>query len=184
MTNELDRKSDYSINEQFTKRWSPRAFRDEEVPEELIFRTLEAARWAPSSMNIQPWRFIVARTKEDREKFHSFIMEGNRVWCENAPVLILFISEKKGGSHAFDTGISFGFFALQALENGLVTHPMGGFDKEKARDVLGIPDNYQLHAVVALGYQGDKASLSPELQERETPSTRRPLKESIHQGTF
>ncbi|CQR46215.1 FMN reductase [NAD(P)H] [Paraliobacillus sp. PM-2] len=184
MTIENNRKADFPIDDQFIQRWSPRAFLDKEVPEELLFSALEAARWAPSSMNIQPWRFIIARTKEDRERFHSFIMDGNRVWCEQAPVLILFISEKKGGAHTFDTGTAFGFFALQAMENGLVTHPMGGFDKEKAREVLDIPDHYQLHAVVALGYQGDKTTLTPELQERETPSTRRPLQASIHEGKF
>ncbi|MFB1052053.1 nitroreductase family protein [Paraliobacillus sp. JSM ZJ581] len=184
MTIKHNRKADFSIHEQFTKRWSPRAFLEKDVPDDLVFRALEAARWAPSSMNLQPWRFIIARTKDDRERFHSFIMDGNRVWSEKAPVLILFLSKKKGSSHTFDTGIAFGFFALQALENGLITHPMGGFNKEKARVVLEIPDEYQLHTVVALGYQGNKATLSSELQAREMPSTRHPLQDFIHEGKF
>ncbi|GAA5415792.1 malonic semialdehyde reductase RutE [Paraliobacillus ryukyuensis] len=184
MSVQNNRKPDFSIHDQFINRWSPRAFLDKEISEELLYSTLEAARWAPSSMNSQPWRFIIARTKEDRERFHSFILDGNRTWCEQAPVLILLISEKAAGAHTFDTGTAFGFLTLQALENGLATHPMGGFDKEKAREVLGIPNEYELHAVVALGYQGDKTTLTPTLQDREAPSPRRPLKESIFEGTF
>lgn len=184
MSIENNRKPDFPIHDQFINRWSPRAFLDKEVPEELLFSALEAARWAPSSRNIQPWRFIIARTKEDRAKFHSFIMDGNRIWCETAPAFVLFISEKDGGPHTFDTGTAFGYFTLQALENGLSTHPMGGFNKDKAREILGIPDKYELHTVVAVGYQGDKTTLTPELQEREVPSPRRSLQASVSEGTF
>ncbi len=184
MSNENSRKATYSIHPQFVNRWSPRSFLEKEVPEELIYSTLEAARWAPSSRNSQPWRFILARNDADRAKFHSFIMDANRTWCEQAPALILLLSEQIGGAHTFDAGTAWGYLALQAAENGLCTHAMGGFDKEKAREVLDIPVNYDLHAVIALGYRGEKTSLSAALQEGETPSPRRPLSESIYEGTF
>lgn len=178
------RKADYPIDPQFTDRWSPRSFSDKEVTEELIYSTLEAARWAPSSRNTQPWRFIIAQTQEERTKFHSFIMNGNRKWCEQAPVLLLLFSEQKGDSHTFDAGTAWGFLSLQAAKNGLITHAMGGFDKDKAHEVLGIPADYPVYAVIALGYQGEKAALSIELQELEAPSSRHPLHNSIYKGTF
>ncbi|WP_198663178.1 MULTISPECIES: nitroreductase family protein [Paraliobacillus] len=184
MSIENSRKADYPIHPQFVNRWSPRSFLDKEVPEELLYSTLEAARWAPSSGNSQPWRFIIARNDADRAKFHRFIMDGNRTWCEQAPVLILLLSDQTGGAHTFDAGTAWGYLALQAAENGLSTHAMGGFDKEKAREVLGIPATYDLHAVIALGYQGEKEALSAVLQERETPSPRRPLSETVYEGTF
>ncbi|MDL4838934.1 nitroreductase family protein [Aquibacillus rhizosphaerae] len=177
------RKADYDIDPIFINRWSPRSFLDKEVSEELLFSTLEAARWAPSSMNVQPWRFVIARTKEDRERFHSFIMDGNRTWCETAPAYILLISEAKG-PHAFDTGTAWGYLSLQAAQNGLITHAMGGFHKDKAREALNIPEEYALHAVIAIGYQGEKETLPEDIQKREQPSERRPLKESIYEGKF
>ncbi|WP_053218396.1 nitroreductase family protein [Virgibacillus senegalensis] len=184
------RKAGYDIDPLFINRWSPRSFLDKAVPDEILFSVFEAARWAPSALNIQPWRFVVARTKDDLEKFHSFILPGNLTWCEKAPVLTLIISEKtddkmgENAAHAFDTGAAWGYLSLQASLKGLVTHPMGGFDKEKARKVLNIPDKYALHAVVAIGYQGQKSALPVNLQEREQPSPRRPLDETIHEGSF
>ncbi|SDJ99569.1 nitroreductase family protein [Sediminibacillus albus] len=185
------RKAQYDIDPLFINRWSPRSFKaDKEVPEDVLLSIFEAARWAPSALNIQPWKFILARTKKDREKFNSFIMEGNRIWCEKAPVLALIISKKTNdkigdnATHAFDTGAAWGYLSLQASQKGLITHPMGGFDREKAREVLNIPEDYAIHAVVAIGYQGEKEALPEKLQEREQPSDRRPLQESIHEGTF
>ncbi|RCW77386.1 nitroreductase family protein [Saliterribacillus persicus] len=184
-TSEEIRKADYDVDEIFLKRWSPRSYEDKNVSEEDLFSVLEAARWAPSSMNKQPWRFIVARTKEDREKFHSFIMDANRVWCEKAPALVLIISdEEQGGTHAFDTGAAWGFMSLQAAKKGMITHAMGGFFKDQAKEALNIPDHFTLHAVVAVGYQADKSLLSDELQEREKPSDRKPLSETVMEGTY
>ncbi|MRH41275.1 nitroreductase family protein [Aquibacillus halophilus] len=177
------RQPDYDIDAIYLERWSPRSFLEKEVPEDLLMSLFEAARWAPSSMNNQPWRFIIARSKDEREKFHSFIMKGNRKWCEKAPVLALIISEKKG-PHAFDTGAAWGFLSLQAIRNGLITHPMGGFDKDQAREVLNIPEEFAIHAVVAIGYQGDKEALPEDIQEKEKISDRRPVEESIYEGTF
>ncbi len=178
------RQLDYDIDPIYIKRWSPRSFQEKEVPENVLMNIFEAARWAPSAMNIQPWRFIVARTKEDREKFHSFIMDGNRKWCEKAPVLTLIISDKQDYTHAFDTGAAWGYLSLQAAKEGLITHGMGGFYKDKAREVLNIPEEYDIQALVAIGYQDEKDTLPEELQAREKPSNRRPVQESIMEGTF
>lgn len=151
----------------------------------------EAARWAPSAANVQPWRFVVARTGVDREKFHSFIFDGNVAWCEKAPVLIAVVSkndsELLGGenpSHAFDTGAAWGYLALEAARKGLATHAMGGFDRAKAKEILNIPENYTAHAIVAIGYQGERDDLQQQLQEREKPSDRNEVDTFISEGTF
>lgn len=178
------RQPDHDIDPMFINRWSPRSFSDKDVPEELLYSALEAARWAPSAKNTQPWRFILARTKEDRETFHSFIMEGNLKWCTKAPVLALLISDTNSGAHAFGAGTAWGYLSLQAAQNGLITHAIGGFEKEKAREILNIPEDYKLHAVIAIGYQGEKEALPEDLQEREQPSPRRPLEESLYEGKF
>ena len=183
------RKPDFEVSPQFINRWSPRSFSEKEIPEDVLFGLFEAARWAPSASNIQPWRFIIARTKEDLEKFHSFIMPGNLVWCKKAPVLAVIASQKTterglNSWHAFDSGTAWGHLALEANAKGLVTHAMGGFEKEKAREVLNVPDDIEIHAVIAIGYQGEKEVLPENLQEREQPSSRRPLKELLFEGTF
>lgn len=190
MENGNARHSEYDIHPLFLKRWSPRAFAQEPVQDEALFAVLEAARWAPSASNEQPWRYIIARTAEEREAFYSFINPGNLKWCTAAPVLLLLISAKltsRGNpnrTYAFDAGTSWGYLALQAAEKGMITHAMGGFDPDKARQLLGIPDDYELYAVVALGYRGDLHTLPEDLQEREKASDRRPLKESLFAGRF
>jgi nitroreductase len=179
----------YDIDPVILERWSPRSFSDRNVDESTLLSLLEAARWAPSGSNEQPWRFIIATTAEEKQAFYPFIMEGNRIWCEKAPALILIVSAKTGSRgpnpyHAFDTGAAWAFLALEAARKGLYTHAMGGFYADKARETLGIPDDYEPQVVVAVGYIGEKESLPPQLQEREKPSTRRPLEESVFRGTF
>lgn len=183
------RKPEYEIDDVFINRWSPRSFLKKDVPEDILFSLFEAARWAPSAYNLQPWRFIIARTEEMRKKFHSFISEFNLTWCKDAPVFALIISEKindrrENISHAFDTGAAWALLAIQATKCGLVTHPMTGIDFEKARETLKIPEEYEIQALVAIGYQGDKEDLPADLQEREYPKGRRSLKESIFEGEF
>lgn len=183
------RKPDYDIDPVYVNRWSPRSFLDKEVPDDVLFSLFEAARWAPSAYNLQPWRFIVARTPEERETFYPFISEFNLKWCQSAPVLVLILSQKvtdkgENPSHAFDTGAAWGFLALEAVRKGLMTHPMTGFDFAKARDVLGIPDEYDIQALVAIGYQGPRERLPQELQAREQPSPRMPVQELLHAGVF
>ncbi|WP_106496749.1 nitroreductase family protein [Lentibacillus sp. Marseille-P4043] len=185
------RKASHDIDPIFIKRWSPRSFLNKEVPCDVLHSVFEAARWAPSAANIQPWRFITARSQEDREKFLSFIYEGNVAWCDKAPVLVAVVSkmdsEFTGGdnpTHAFDTGAAWGYLALEAARKGLATHAMGGFDREKAKEVLNIPENYVVHAIVALGYKGEKELLLEQFQEREKPSNRNEVEEFMFEGTF
>ncbi|RXT07896.1 nitroreductase family protein [Ammoniphilus sp. CFH 90114] len=183
------RQPTYDINPIFLNRWSPRSFLEKDVPEDVLLSLFEAARWAPSAFNLQPWRFILARTKEDREKFYTFIGEFNRTWCENAPVLALIVSQNttdkgKNKSHSFDAGSAWGYLSLEAVNKGLITHPMTGFDFDQAREVLNVPEEYSIEALIAIGYQGENNSLPENLQQREQPSPRRELRESLFEGGF
>lgn len=185
----LARQAEYEIDSIYLKRWSPRSFLTKEVPEDVLLSLFEAARWAPSAFNFQPWRFIIARTEEDHKRFMSFIGEFNQIWCKNVPVFALIISKKTSergeiGSHAFDAGAAWGYLSLEATRKGLITHPMTGIDFEKARQVLNIPEEYAINALIAIGYQGEKEALPESLQEREAPTPRRPIKESIFEGLF
>ncbi|MGD8190936.1 nitroreductase family protein [Brevibacillus ginsengisoli] len=186
---ERHRKPAHDINPVYLNRWSPRSFLEKEVPEEVLLSLFEAARWAPSGGNIQPWRFILARTQKDREKFYPFIDEGNRIWCEKAPVLAIILSTPESPyghnrTHSFDAGAAWGYLALEAVRHGLITHAMGGFDPDRAREVLHVPQEFELLAVVAIGYQGEKDALTEKLQEREQPNDRRALSESLFEGGF
>ncbi|WP_010676842.1 nitroreductase family protein [Bacillus timonensis] len=186
---ENNRKADYPIDPLFINRWSPRAFLEKEVPEEVLLSVFEAARWAPSGFNNQPWRFILARTKENLELFHSFILPGNLSWCKTAPALALIVSEtetEQGPNpyHEFDAGTASGYLEIQAAKQGLSTHVMGGIDREKAREVLQIPEKFAIHSVIVIGYLGEKDTLPENLQEREQPNSRRPLNEILFEGKF
>jgi len=189
------RQADHEVPAMFLNRWSPRAFLDEPVEESTLLRILEAARWAPSSANEQPWRFIVARTPEDRARVLDFLMPGNQEWNRTVPVIIVIVGKKTyahtgaydgypNPTYQFDSGTAWGFLSLAAHEFGLITHGMSGFDAQKAREALEIPEDYDPIAVVALGYRGDKSMLSETLQKREVPSTRRPLGEIVMEGKF
>ncbi|WP_068775608.1 nitroreductase family protein [Paenibacillus sp. FJAT-26967] len=180
----------YDINPIFLNRWSPRAFIDKQISDEILLSLFEAARWAPSASNLQPWRYILAQTKEEKQLFAEFILPANAEWCLNASVLALLISHTPtpsggvNGSHAFDAGTSWGYLALEATRQGLSAHAMAGFDRDKARNLLNIPQEYEVHAVIAIGYHGNTESLSERNLEREQPSNRRSTVESLYKGTF
>ncbi|MBJ9987710.1 nitroreductase family protein [Paenibacillus sp. S28] len=184
------RKSEYPVSPLFLNRWSTRAFSTRKVSDQDLYTILEAAHWAPSSYNDQPWRFIVAKTGEQLSKFHSFLNEFNLTWASSAPVLIVVASDKlrengdPNGAHAFDAGAAWASLAIQATILGLHTHAIGGFDRNKARDILNVPDHIELHAVIALGYLGDKSVLPEAIQQREVPNDRRPLNELVFEGKF
>ncbi len=187
---------EHEIDPLFISRWSPRAFTDATITEAELFKFFEAARWAPSSYNAQPWRFIYAlKDSEHWAGFLDFLLPYNREWAQHAAALIVVVSKSTFtlpnktepshlSSHAFDTGAAWASLALQASLAGWQTHALGGFDQAKAREALGIPEGYHLEAVVAVGKRGDKATLSPELQAREQPSLRRPLSELVAAGQF
>ena len=178
------RSTNYPISDVILNRWSPRAFATTPVADDVLYRLFEAARWAPSAFNFQPWRFIIAKTPEQLETFYSFIIDANLVWVKNAPAIAILVSEKSYDMHAFDTGTAWGFLALQATKEGLITHPMGGIDKAKAREVLGVPEEFNIQIAIAIGYQGDASTLPEKLQEREVPSSRKPLEEIVFEGLF
>jgi nitroreductase len=170
-------------------RWSPRSFSDREVNTALLAKVFEAARWAPSSSNEQPWRFIVGvRDSSTHSKIASVLVSFNQVWAPHAPVLILGVAKTtfthKGGPNAYalhDLGASAALLVLQAHALGLCAHQMAGFDHEAARRVLEIPEDYALGSVTALGYQGEPAALTNErlLAQEVAPRTRKPLTDLV-----
>lgn len=183
-----NRKSEHVVSPLFLNRWSPRAFANRPISDTDLLTLLEAAHWAPSSFNDQPWRFIVAKTNKQLQVFHSFLNDFNKSWATKAPVLILVASDKlrengdPNGAHTFDAGTAWGYMALQALLLGMATHAIGGFDRIKARELLNVPDQYELHAVVVIGYQGDKSELPEGVQQREVPNNRKPLNDVTFYG--
>jgi nitroreductase len=170
-------------------RWSPRAFADREVSMTDLTKVFEAARWAPSSNNEQPWRFIVGlRGSETYRKIGSALVEFNRLWALKAPVLILGVAKRgfskdnsANGYHLFDLGSATGFITLQATALGLVTHQMAALDKNAARKALGVPDEFEIGSAMALGYLGEPSTLPNEkmINQETAPRTRKPLSEIV-----
>ena len=182
----------YPIHNLISERWSPRAFADRLVEREKLYSLFEAARWAASSANLQPWSFVIA-TKEhvdDHERLVATLWDANIRWAKHAPVLILVVAKLydrpgKEQTSFYDVGMAVGNLVTQAVDLGLVTHQMGGFDPGKARTTLGIPEGYQPLAVIALGYPGTPDVLPDELREREIASrSRKPLKAFAFEGRW
>lgn len=186
------RKSDYPIDPIILNRWSPRAMAAELIDDSQLMSLFEAARWAPSSYNAQLWRFIYGKRGTPHwQKLFNLLVPFNQSWTQNSSFLILIISRdrftynnKPSRTHSFDAGAAWENFALQGSINGLVVHAMEGFDYEKAKVDCNIPDGYTIEAMVAVGKQGNPKDLPQELQEREEPSTRKPISELIFEGTF
>jgi len=184
----------YPIHDLLRRRWSPRAFSDRRVDPAIMRSLLEAARWAPSSYNEQPWSFIVA-TKDDTAEFSrllSCLVEGNIQWAQHAPVLMVsvarlsFEDDGKPNRHAFhDVGLAVANLIVQATALGLVVHQMAGILPDKIRKLYGIPEGYEAVAGIALGYPGDPQSLPEGLRKRElAPRERKPLTEFVFSGSW
>lgn len=191
----MSRTSNLPIDPIFLDRRSTRSFTDEEISEAELLTLLEAGRWAPSSSNLQPWRFVWALRGTDAwEQFPPLLMPGNRRWADRAAALVFIASAtqrvKSDGtsaplsSHAYDAGIASGFLALQAHMRGWSAHFMGGIDKDAARAALHVPSDFAIHTAVAIGRPGPIESLPEDLRAREVPSDRRPLAESAFEGRF
>ena len=186
------RQADHPIDTLFLDRWSPRAMSGEEMPEAELLVLFEAARWAPSSYNNQPWRILYARRgSEQWPLFFDLLVETNRVWAENAAALLLFISKttfdhngKPYPTHSFDTGAAWENLALQGVLKGYVVHGMQGFDYEQARVSLNIPEGFRVEAMAAVGRPGAQDALPEALQQRETPNDRRKLEQTICEGPY
>ncbi len=186
------RKPEYSVEPVILNRWSPRSFIPAEMPKQDLMSLFEAARWAPSSFNNQPWRFLYA----GRESIHwrlflDLLAPGNRSWAQDASVLVVVLSNTRfdhngnpSVTHSFDAGAAWENLALQASAKGYAAHGMEGFDHDKARADLGVPDDFQIEAMIALGRQGPKEQLLADLQEIEAPNARHPIHENIAEGKF
>jgi len=186
------RKPEHEVDKLFLNRWSPRAMSGEGVSEGELMTLLEAARWAPSSYNNQPWRILYARRDTQHwPVFLGLLVEGNRAWAKDAAALLLFVSKETFDfngqpypTHSFDTGAAWENLALQATLSGLVTHGMQGFDYERARAELRIPEGFRVEAMAAVGRPGDPSKLPERTREREKPSDRKPLSEITCEGPF
>lgn len=186
--------TEYPVHDLIRSRWSPRAFAAQPVRSETLRSLFEAARWAPSSLNEQPWAYLVA-TKDDKENFAkmvSVLVEFNAGWAKSAPVLALAVSElafaknnSPNRNAQYDTGAATALLSVEATARGLAVHQMAGFDPEKARQVFQIPANWEALAVLAMGYPGEPDSLPEPLKERElAPRTRKPIAEFVMTGKW
>ncbi|WP_211311991.1 nitroreductase family protein [Halarchaeum salinum] len=175
----------------FVNRWSPRAMTGEPLDESAYRPLFEAARWAPSSRNSQPWRFAYAARGDDEwETFVDLLHDFNRSWAADAAVLAVLFSKTTDGeghtlsAHSFDAGAAWENLALEGTRRGLVVHPMGGFDHEAAAERLDAPASYDVEAMIAIGERAPTDSLPEDLREQEAPKGRKPLDEIVSRGGF
>jgi nitroreductase len=186
------RRAAHPIDTLFIDRWSPRAMTGEAISEEELLSLFEAARWAPSSYNNQPWRMIYARRDTPAwDGLFNLMIDFNQSWTKNAGALVLFISKKTFDhngkpcqTHSFDTGAAWANFALQGWKMGLVVHGMEGFDYGRAKKELNIPDDYHVEALMAVGRHGDPSQLPDAMREKEKPNDRRPVEKTAFEGKF
>jgi nitroreductase len=179
------------IDPMFTDRWSPRGFDPEPLSEAQVHQLFEAARWAPSCFNEQPWRFYYATSAADREAYLSALVPRNQLWAQRAPLLIFVLarrsfdqSGRENRHAAFDAGAAWFSLALQARKLGLYAHAMAGFNQRRAYTVLGVSEaEFHIMAAVAVGRKGSADHLPEEMQAIEKPNSRRPLDEIMIEGT-
>lgn len=196
MTTANSRTADYPIDALFLERWSPRAFTGEAIPEAELLTLFEAARWAPSSYNSQPWRFLYARRDTEHwPRFLGLLNAFNQTWAKNASALVILVSkqtllptgaekEVPSHTHSLDAGAAWANLALQATRSGWSAHGMAGFDVARTGAELGVPSHYRVEAAIAIGRPGAKSVLPEALQAREQPSGRLPLSQLVRQGRF
>ena len=186
--------TDVAIHELIRNRWSPRAFADKGVSPEVLRSLFEAARWAPSSNNEQPWAYLVA-AKDDPQNFAKMLgtlVEFNQTWAKHAPILALSVAHlnnardgKPNRVALHDVGSASAQLTVEANARGLLVHQMAGFDANKAREAFRIPEDWQPVAAMAIGYPGDPATLPQPLRDRELgPRVRKPLSEVVMSGEW
>ena len=171
------RKPDWPIESLLYRRWSPRAMSGEELGNDELMTLFEAARWAPSSYNAQHWRFLYAtRGSAHWDKFFALMVEGNQGWAKNAAALIVLVSrttfernDSPARTHSFNTGTAWQNLALQATAMGLVTHGMQGFDYDKAKTDLNVPDGFAVEVMIAVGRPGEIDDLPEGARDMEAP---------------
>ncbi len=190
------RQPQHQIDALFTERWSPRAFSDEAIPQAVLMSVFEAAHWAPSAFNLQPWRFVFAhRHGEGWAALLGLLDPENQAWAHRAAALIFLLSHRlrrrSNGqiepiySHSFDAGAAWGSLALQAHGLGWAARAMVGFDHDRCYEALGVsPEEYRVEVAIAIGRQTDKSVLPEHYQARETPSAREPVSHLVFEGRF
>ncbi len=184
----------YPIEALLKQRWSPRAFAARPVEPEKLLSLWEAARWAASTANQQPWYFIVASKENAAEhaRLLSCLRENNQQWASHAPVLMVsvakltFDANGQPNRHAFhDVGLAVANLILQATALGLAVHQMAGFDPDRVRELYGVPEGFEPVAGIVLGYPGDPAILPEDLRQRElAPRTRKPLETFVFERSW
>ncbi|SMQ85853.1 Nitroreductase [Devosia lucknowensis] len=195
MTIHPARSTDLAIDPDILGRWSSRSFTGEALPISDLMIMIEAARWAPSAFNAQPWHFIHARRGSPSwDGLVALINPFNRSWAQHAAALIFVASKTTrttstgtvlaSRSHSFDAGAAWALLAMQATKMGWAVHPMQGFDQEQAPQVLGLPDGWKLEIAIAVGRRGDGTGLSEDLKAREKPSQRKPITDISSEGRF
>lgn len=190
------RTSAHPIDRLFLERWSPRAFSGEEIPVEELLTLFEAARWAPSAMNAQPWRFVYARRGTPAfGRFLAALAPANQAWAGQAAALVALVSEERmtlpgkdapvpSASHSFDAGAAWAQLALQAHLRGWSAHAMGGFDQQKGAAAIELPPHHRLEIFIAVGRRGDPSGLPEWARNREQPNGRKPVEELVREGKF
>lgn len=186
------RKSDHPIQPLLLNRWSPRAMTGEAIEDEIILSLFEAARWAPSCYNSQPWKFLYAKNGTPHfSTFFSFLVDFNKAWCEKAALLGVIASEtlfernkKPSITHALDTGAAWENLALEGNSRNLVVHGMQGFDYERAKRELNIPEDVEVLAMFAVGKPAPAEMLPEDLQKKEAPSNRKKVSEFAFEGIW
>lgn len=184
------RKPDTEIDPMFLDRWSPRNMDETPLTDEEAASLFEAARWAPSCFNEQPWVFVFAKTPEDRARFASALTEKNRVWASSAPLLIFVLARKsftldgRGNKFApFDAGAAWMSLALQARKRGLYAHAMGGFNEDKVRDMTDADaEKFSVLAAIAVGRRKEAVKAGETSGPSEFPSDRRKVKDFLFEG--
>lgn len=172
------------LDQVFLDRWSTRSFSSEPLSDSEISTLFEAARWAPSANNSQPWLFLYATDGPERDLFNSLLRPGNQAWATAAPLLV-FIAAEKGNdegrvfrTNQFDSGAAWMSIAIQATKMGMFTHAMGGIEIDQVHEKLNLPpDRYDVIVAIAIGRRGDPSGLAEDLQGREKPNDRKPLSE-------
>jgi nitroreductase len=188
------RKTDNDVDSLFISRWSPRAYTGEVIPDAVLLNIFEAARWAPSARNIQPWRFVYAkRNSAAFPQIIDVLLGKNQLWAPQASALIALLSAKTftvdgkqepAHCHSFDAGAAWTNLTLQANLLGWQTRAMAAFDHDKAYKVLKVPNDFDIEVIIAIGKVGDRESLPVGLKELEVPTSRKPLQELISEGIF
>ena len=192
MKQTIQRTPDHPIDPLILHRWSPRAMSGEKIDDEILMSLFEAARWAPSSYNGQPWRFIYAKRETPHwERLFNLLIDFNKGWAVNGAVLGVIVARKTfeannkpSRTHALDTGAAWENICLEGTSRHLVVHGMEGFDYDRARTELNVPDEFEVLAMFVVGKPAPKETLSPELQKKEGTSTRKPISEFIKEGRW